>query len=520
MASSDRKPFETSTVIDQDFLDACHDNALNQLEMICDIFLDDRTLRVSDRNKYVGNVFYEARTNFPVLKRTVGEYLSPSIEFSDLTLSINNIDGAFNDVLPGGSAYDGWAGKRLTVSLGLRDVASTYKVIFDGFITPEGGFDRDTKSITVVARDKKEEANRSFPTASFSTISYPDIEDDKINLAIPEIYGDWTTDFDARIGASVPAFVVNGALGTVNGETEILGVPQFTTNVSLVISNNDLQSLDTANIILRRSDLIVVIDPADIVNVDPNNKSFEILQQNITQIDGNSYTFARGDEFFVRVLGRDLGTFDNNIVAIAEDILIRFGGFVAGDFDSSWATYKSKSTPVGSDIANILARAWIQETQNVVEYALSLLEQVRLEFFVNSELKLEILALHFEDFNASPSFTLRNWDVVQGSFRPNIDDRNNFNRAKADFNFLPSQGENFVSTDFFRNQAAIDQLDGREISKLIVYTNLYKVADVEKQVEETLKLTGATFEFIETEVTWRSLLLDVGDFICQARRYS
>src|SRR3990172_3189538 len=202
MGSGDRKPYETATVLDQTFLDLCHDSLVNQLELIVDIeapsgdkaytnptgtqveitsllhgfvigdsveitsasdsglvgtftiiatgFSQDvfritkgsavapatgvleynQTLHLSDRNKFVGQYFYEARLVFPIIKRTVGEFLSTEIEFSNLSLEINNADQKFNRLLPAGIDYDGWIGKSVAVKLGLRDVAATYKEIF------------------------------------------------------------------------------------------------------------------------------------------------------------------------------------------------------------------------------------------------------------------------------------------------------------------------------------------------------------------------------------------------------
>ena len=67
MATADRKPYETATVLDQDFLDDCHDNLTNQLEVIVDIDTPTGTIYLSDRNKYVGSTFYEARLKFPII---------------------------------------------------------------------------------------------------------------------------------------------------------------------------------------------------------------------------------------------------------------------------------------------------------------------------------------------------------------------------------------------------------------------------------------------------------------------
>ena len=509
MASGNRKPFLTATVLDQDLLNSSHDNLLNQLEMVCDIVLTNRTLRLSDRAKYVGGVYYEPRIVFPLIGRTVGEYLQPELQFSDLQLEISNVDGKFNDVLPGGALYDSWVGASVTVSLGLRDVGSTYRTIFEGFISGEAGFSRTVDSIKIKARNKFDIANVTFPPAVFSTSIYPNLEDDKIGLLIPVIYGDFTVALDDRIGASVPAFVVNGADATVNGDTS------NASNVQLVIADNLLESFDTSNVYFRRSDLVVQVDSGDIANVAAGNNTFEIIQDNNTVIDsgtGDKLKYERGDEFFVRVKGKDLTTYSDNIVEIARDILKTYSTFVDADFDTSWNTFRDKASPAASAISTFNARVWLQEPQQVVQFTLSLLEQVRLEYFIDVNQKLKISSTHLEEFVASPSYTIRNWDVVKDTFIPTVSERNNFNRVQGEFNFLPSEGKQFSSTDYFKNQAAIDQANST-VSKKIVYPNLYEEATVDLQLQEVLKITSSYLEIVAVDVTWRSLLLDIGDFV-------
>lgn len=507
MASGDRKPYLTATVLDQDLLDACSDNLANQLEMAVDIQRPDGGfIYASDRNKYVGDTFYEALLEFPVIKRTVGEFLSNNLEFSQLTLDISNVDGRFNDILPSGANFDGWIGRSVEVKIGLRDVGSTYTTIFKGFVTDEGGFSRSTSAITLVARDQFDSVNQAFPTVAFTESSFPDIQESLVNLPVPVIYGDWTTNVEPNM-ASVPATVVNGADTDVNGEVS------FTTNVSLVISDHDNQSFDTSEVYLLRGDLIFLMDAADITSV-VGNRTFQIVQNGTTSIDGGAYEYEQGDRFYVKVEGIDLGTYSDNAVEIARNILINHGGLSVGDFDANWDTYRDKTTPTESAINSIKARVWIQDPQTAMDFANSLLEQVRLEAFVDRNLKFKLSSLHLDDFPAPGNidFLLKNWDVEQGSFVPRLDDKNNFNRAKGTFNFLPNRDENFQETAIFKNTAAITQT-GKAISKQIVFPNLYVESTVVDQVQEILRITSGYIENVDVNLTWRALLLDIGDFV-------
>jgi hypothetical protein len=274
---------------------------------------------------------------------------------------------------------------------------------------------------------------------------------------------------------------------------------------------------DTSEVYLVRGENFYLFDSADVVNVNADKNEFELRQSatvpsGTTLIDGAAFEYKRGDKFFVKVKGKDLGSYDDNLVSQAKDILLSFGGLQSSDFDTSWDTYRDKAAPAQSAISTIKSRVWIQQPVGALSYALSMLEQVRLEAFINRDLKMKIASVHFEDFQANPSFTLRNWDVERGTMQPRLDQRNNFNRSKGVFNFLPNRNENLSATVVYKNQAAIDQVQ-KEISKQVVFPNLYDETAVSLQLQEILKLTAAYIENIDLNMTWRGLLLDIGDFV-------
>ena len=516
MGTSDRLPHLTATVLNQAFLDEAQDNLNNQLEMILDLevnpgFNASGIARISDLNKYVGGTFYEALTNFPVITRTVGELLSPTLQLDGLRVEINSVDERFNSLLPSGALYDGWIGKTVTVKLGLRDVASTYSTIFDGQTTEEGGFSRKTNSFILVARNRFDSVNQNFPKTVLDDTTYPNIEDSNKNKTRPIIYGDWTVNVEPG-SSSVPAFVVNGEDPTVNGDTS------NATNIQTVVSQNTNATLETTTVYVERGELVGLIDSADITNVAGDLNAFDIKQSGsggVTIFDGGAYSYRRGDNFYCRVKGKDLGAYDDNPVEQARDLLKDFGGLIASDFDSSWDTFRDKASPAESAISLIKSRVWISDPLPVLEYALSILEQVRLEAFVDRNQKFKISSLHLDDFEASPSFTVREWDIEEDSFKPEIDPQaktTGFNRAKGAFRFLPNREENIGETPVFRNSAAITQV-GKEITRLVSFPNLYIESDVQNQLKEILRITTSYLENIFCNLTWRSMLLDIGDFV-------
>lgn len=515
MSGKDRQLYLTATVLDQAFLDwTAQDNLTTNLEMVCEIDSSTGTIRASDRNKYVGDSFYQARLHFPTIKRQIAHWLSDQIEFSGLTLELNNADGAFNHLELAGADYSGFVGKRLVVKVGLRDVASTYTTVFTGVVTQVGGAGRTVKSLVLTARDRFQNVTANFPVTALTAATYPNIEQSQIGKAIPVIYGDWTTDLN-RDFASVPVYCVNGrdAL-TVRAN-----------NAQFVISVNANQSFDVSNVYIFRGNLFTAFNAADIVNVNANKNYFEIVQNGVTVIlpppgtsgAGVQWQYESGDNIFVRVVGKAMGAgHDNwNAVAQARDLLKTYGGLVDADFDANWAIYEATNNVSypQSAIALIKSRIWVQSPQSLIAYVQSLMAQVRMEIFLSRADQMKLNSLHFEDWIASPSFTIKNWDVVKDTFKPAIDERNNFNRARALFDRDPSTNDNARATGFYSNGPAIAQSGLPAVTKEISFPNLYVATDVQAQLVEILRLASALTELIDCEVTSRSFLRELGDWV-------
>lgn len=589
MGSSDRRPYLSATEITQDLLNQCQDNLTCQLEMIAEIETPDGWIYASDRNKYVGNKFYAALLNFPVIERTIGDWLASELEFSVLTLELSNVDGRFNKYLPEGAVFESWIGKKVIVKLGLAEIESSYIKIFSGQITDAGGFRRSIKSITVVARDNYDALNVQIPKETFTRTSYPKLEAEKIDTVKPIIYGDWTVNVTGDC-ASVPAIVVNGAdplvdyevsraveftLGTpgvvvlrshffepgdaiqfetdgvmpsqltsetkyfvkdvttdsftvaatlgdtaltfsgpVSGNSRVTAFQETPTprNVKLVISSDILTYFDPTHVYLRKSDNFYRIDQADIVNIEPQLNAFEIRQNAVTTVEGKKFMFSSGDAIFVRVKGKNLSGYNDNIVAQARDLLVRYTTLQVDNFHTSWEDLKLKSGPDESAILNFKSRIWLQEPTSLLQYVLSLLEQVRVEMFINRELELELSPLHFDEFIPNPSHTITNRDIEKDSFVARVDDKTNINRLRGIYGYLPDKGEEGFALPIWKNPAAIAQV-GKEISKQIVFPNLYRSQDVEPQVKEILKISSAYMEIYEFNLTWRSALLDISQFV-------
>lgn len=511
MASKDRRPYLTAATLDQTLLDLMSDNLDSAVRVVVDIETTTGTIRASDRHTYVGPDFYRACCTIPMIRRTIGEWLSPAIEFSTLELPVSNVDGRFNAYLPGGTAYDGWIGKAVEVKVGIRSSVSTYFTLYKGKVTEIGGLSRDRSVIKVRTRDALDALNQKFPKTAIDGTAWPQAEDAIVNQLLPVIYGDWTVAPLQEIPnptagsppimtASVPTFVVNG---------KDAGVLAGTTNVRVLVSENANQTFQTSNVWARRGDVWSAVPVGNIASV-VSGRDFQVVQG--FTFSAAPYVYQPGDAFYVRVKGKNLGAYSDNLVAQAKDILIAEGGALAGDFDGTWGTYADKATPAVSAVSLIKSRVWRQDQESAVTVALSLLEQVRLEMFIDRSLNLKLRSLHLEDFVASPSFTIRQWDLVEGTLAPQLDDRNIWNRARGQYALDPVSKEQARATGIYRNGAAVAQL-GKEISKDVIFPNLYVEGDVVNQLKEMLRLASSSPEFIEMKISPRGLLLDVGDFV-------
>ena len=588
MAWSDRRPYEGATTLTQALLDACADNLAFRIESVAEIETPAGTIRASDRNKYVGGTYYGARMQLPTVKRTIGEWLAPVLEFSTLQVSVSNVDGLYNNLMPGGANFSGWVGKSVEVRNGLFDISASYRRQFKGYVTEVGGFSRDSKSLTVVARDEFDRLNKTFPVDIWDRATWPKLGDNVVGTGVPVVYGDWTTATEPH-PAMVPTVVVNGgdpftdfrdrnmdlalgspgsAISTAHGldhndmievdtngtlpspltpggtyyavivdldtfglATAPGGSPIALTGsqsgqhrfraaaaaarepVYCVVTTDTLRQLQRDQVYLKRGDGFYLVPATELSGWVSANNQFKVAQNTtVLWVDGKEYLYQGSDTFVVRCKGRDLGGDSDNTVAIARDILERFGGAVAGDFHASWDAYKAKASPAQSAIATIKARVFEHEENQAMQYALSILEQVRLEAFIDAERQLKINAMHFEDWPTAPSFTVRNWDLERENFTPKIDDRNVFNRCAGDYNYSPLDKRNIRQTPVLRNQAAITQM-GKEVSKKIVFPNLYDEATVKQQCTEILRLASAQSELVEMTVSPRAMLLDLGGWV-------
>ncbi len=512
--------YQAATEITQEFLDATLAGGENQLEATCTITKDSNIIRVSNIPKYVGNDFYEGRAKLPQIKRTLGDFLSSSIQFSDATIEINNVDGIYNEYFLGGDNFITFVGATIVFQFGLRDVESSYQTMFTGYIKDELGIKKDKDKITFSARDSFEFYNRPFNLPAIDSTTFPTAPADIIGKTIPYAMGDWTIGYNTATGPSVNVSIAAVDVGIqtyVPASTGFYGgLIGYNVGAGTFIFATGNYTPDTIqDVAIKRGDVLLRTNFTAAPVSSGGYWSVDILGYKKSS-DGTSasYTYIAGDIAIISVKIPYAVSKYNNILEQAQRILIDVAGATVASFHSNWSTYIAKSTPAQSSISTIKSRVWIGDgTTNILEYVLGMLEQVRLELFIDRDLLFKINPLHFEDWEAVASMrNVQQIEVIERSINTELDDKNFFNGAKAEFAFFPITDKTALETSKKKNATSVT-LSGKLIEKVIVFPNLYVLADVNYQLIEILRFYSQIIEYVNVQTAWTGILDDLGDFL-------
>lgn len=213
---SNRRPWlRADAVFSDQLLDACYPTM--GLRWFAEVTLSNGvTFRVSTQAFYVtdsqGNdQFYDARAEkAPSIQLSTGEWLQPNFQVSDLQLSLNNRDGHYNSYLPNGSNYVQWNNASVIIKVGFEGLYSNYFTLFEGYITTIEGLTttRDTVEIKAYSKMAKDEVE--FPTRTFDTATFPEMEDTQNGKAVPIVYGDWADYATVEPYGNLEAVCTNG----------------------------------------------------------------------------------------------------------------------------------------------------------------------------------------------------------------------------------------------------------------------------------------------------------------------
>lgn len=211
--SQNRSPWlRDDAKFDDKLLDAAYPTI--DLQWFADITLSPGVVfRVSDRAFPIisesGEAnFYDARCDkAPGISVTVGEWLSPKYQISDLSMSLNNRDGLYNDYLPLGDLYQQWTNATVEIYIGFGEKRSNYMSIFQGRVAVNQGLTTTRDTIDLKVNNKVEGDQIPLPPRSFSSDTFPDISPDTGGKPVPLVYGDWSENVPEY--GSIPAYCTN-----------------------------------------------------------------------------------------------------------------------------------------------------------------------------------------------------------------------------------------------------------------------------------------------------------------------
>lgn len=523
---SDRRvnAYEDATVLDDAMLLETWQGGENQLESTVTVTKGAYTFRFGEIPHFVDNDWYEGRAEVSNVKRTLGELLAPSIQFSEGEIKLSNVDGVYNRYMVGGPDYFSFNGAQVIFKIGLRDIGSTYRTVFDGVVKSEGGFQRSVQTFTLSARDVFEDLNRDNPLPQITLADYPDAFSSSLGKIIPMVLGDWEVgftfadqeNFKLKIGAvdfeiknKTPANLHGGITGYYVGGT-------LATGSFFVFAIGNYTPDNIANCYIKRGDNVLVVDfnPAPVV------KAGRFTVQVLGLIDSTNavvpYVPVDGDIALVSVKIPYAAGQYSNAVRIAQEIITTLGYYAPAGFDTaSWDALANKVTPPESAIANIKARLWVGKASaetTPLSLALSLLEQVRVEMFVDQNQKLKLTSLHTDSFPSAPTRRVDQFQVGEQSFAVKGDDRTYFNAAESVYAFTPITDKTALITSRRQNTNSVSK-SGKFVVKSIECPNLYVESDVINQVDEFVRFYSMGIEYIECDLAWVHLLADIGEFV-------
>lgn len=478
------------------------------------------TLRFADRPKYVGNNYYEGRASFPQVKRTIGELQSPKLQFSQFEVVLANMDGFYNAYLPSGASYFPFIGARLQIQIGLRDVSGSFITVFDGYVPEDGGCTTQRETITIRANDRFNSLNVKVNLPSINSTDFPSAPTDVLGKVIPFVLGDWSVGYSITAAASVLS--VDDGFGAqvdvvVDSPDSFYGgiIGYYVGGGAFVFSIGSYTPDNATAVHIKRGDALIQCN----YTAAPANTAgyWSMGVSSLVKSGGGTapYTYQSGDIAVIKIKVPYTGTSYSNIIQLAEEILVTLGGLSTGDLDStSWTALKAKSTPAAVDFTTLKGRLWVGDNnKNILEIVLGLLEQVRVEMFVNRSGLIALKALHPDEFTAQASLDrIEQVEINEESVQIKVDELTFFNQALINYAFTPVTNKTMLTTRQKLNQNSIDK-SGKTVIKGIDCPWLYIESDVLYQLVEFLRIYSTGLNFIDLEVCWVHLLRELGSFL-------
>lgn len=509
-----QKIYTSATSITQDFLDKTFGYGETKLQAICEITNGSNVIKVSSIPKYVGDVFYEGRASLPIIRKTIGQFLTTSFQFDDTNIQLSNVDGSLNKYFINGANYNTFIGSQMIFKLGVDDIESSYINVFTGEIKNESGLASSTQTVEFNAQNLLTNYNRTIDLPEIKSSVFPSAPADVLGTKIPVVIGDWTVGCNVILTGS---YKVNASGIDYDAETYTANnfyggiVGYYIGGSNFVFATGNYTPSTISNAWLKRGDKLLALNFNSTPQVVGGYYVCNIT--NIKKSGGGTitYVYEQGDQLVISV---NVGSNDN-IVNQAKSLLQNILGISSSLFDSSWTTLAAKASPSQSSISTIKSRVWIGENSGtILEYINSMLMQVRLKFFINSNGLFELLSLHFEDWQAPSSLRkIDKFQVIEESIKITLDDKNYICGANGNYSFTPVSNATMLKSPLLTNQTSKTAIGGTNVLKTIDFPNLYVASDVANQLTEYIRLFSFPLEYVTLSTAWTGLLDDIGDFI-------
>jgi hypothetical protein len=506
------------------------------------------TLLFADKPIYVDGFFYEARLKIPEVKNQLSELLDPAIEASEVELTIDNNDGAYNKYLVGGAEYTSFIGAVVNVYYGVGSVLSTgYIRIFQGQVHQEGAASRNVKTITLRARDLLSiyVGNKLAPElidATLTPIPQVSVQFDE-NKPWPYAMGDWgydrygddgfgglgTNDNNIRDVA-----VLEGIKGTYLGIYNFTG--QGITGENGVSLTGNLHVVAVADTVLAPHHMQLVSDSNNTAGkTRPHNfvvqndqiisigdTVFDFWRFNATDtihyyafddfwqsaVTTNHYTWQSGDTFifYTYPANDDDSKTNDDPVTMAKTMLMVFANLPEESFDGfTWGDY---ATPGQS-----FRWYYQKDDRTLIQIVLSILKQHRLDLFITKDATIKLCSLRTEKLtDPTQNRQIENMDINEDSVEIELLRKEFMNYAQGKFNFIPFQDETIDSTPVRRNMQSLNKSE-ITTGKLIDLPN-HADADIAlEHVDELVRLFAAGLEFVDMELSYKHIDIEPGEFV-------
>jgi hypothetical protein len=507
------------------------------------------TLYFADKPLYIDGVYYESRLKIPEIKNQLSDLLEPSIEASEVTLTLDNSDGFYNDYLVGGTKYTSFVGSIVKVYYGVGDVLSTgYIRVFWGQVHQEGAVTRNVKTLTVRARDVLSiyVGTKLTPEIILTDVGIPAVD---IKLTEkktwPYMIGDWSVDRNAdttfpdssngNTNNVRQVSVVEGFEGVYLGTYNFDG--QGAVGENGVSFSGTLHVVAVCNAVASTHHMHLVTDGEGTAKLRPHN--FVVQDDRLISIGNDMYDFwtgpdttgvlkyyvfdtswqsalaevqyewKSGDKFLFLTYpadDADVCTYDDPVSA-AKILMKTFANLDDAAFDGfSWSEYTTAAQ-------RFRWGYFESEAKPLIEIALSFLKQHRLDMFLTKDVTFKLTSLKTEVLpTVAVIRQVENLDIDEDSVQLETLRKEHMNYAQGKYNFLPFYRQTIDSTPVRTNYQSLNRAF-ISVGKLIDMPNHSDLTIVQEHIDEWLRLLGAGLEFVDMKVSYKHIDIEPGEFI-------